>query len=297
MQCFWYSEVYSLQPCFKMTPSVVAECGSALGCLTLGRFSHSRSNQEQTEAPEARLGPASPDASALLWTNPRTSVTRTRFPLDVNVKKTCTKSQVLNCKWHLTCKGLYLPSLPSEPSTHPSIHYTHWITLNAALSLTFKTYRSSSTPCTSISLAFTSSGRTSAANCPQTSPCRLEKESRPSASLRRSSPQSPPTRTSRSRVLLNWNCRRILFYLVQLSPKEKKAMLFVTAKFRLVAFIKLLQMCFKNKYFVSADHQTKDRPQPVCQRIPGLRPKQVHCKSVTHPDLLSWGNWCSAVNC
>lgn len=74
-----------------------------------------------------------------------------------------------------------------------SDHNTSLITcLHSVLS-----YRSSSILCTSISLVFTSSERTLAVTCLLTRRFPLGMGWRPSASLRRSSPPSPPTRTSR----------------------------------------------------------------------------------------------------
>lgn len=67
----------------------------------------------------------------------------------------------------------------------------------ASFFLSSHVFRSSSTPCTSISLAFMSSGRTSAASCLQTSLCRPGRGSKPSASRRPSSPPSLLTRTNR----------------------------------------------------------------------------------------------------
>lgn len=63
-------------------------------------------------------------------------------------------------------------------------------------------FRSSSTPCTSINHASTSSGRTSAVSCPPTSPSPPGRGSRPSASPRPSSPLSQLIRTSRSVCVL-----------------------------------------------------------------------------------------------
>lgn len=94
-----------------------------------------------------------------------------------------------------------------EPSqTPPSLLRIWTISITPHLFPFLNIFRSSSTPCTSTSLAFTSSGRTSAANCLQTRRCPAGRESRPSASLRPSSPPSPPTRTNRSAafVLSTW---------------------------------------------------------------------------------------------
>lgn len=231
----WNTEcnVFDIQRCFPPAALVWNDplcCNGVLrwwggcGCLALGRFSHSQINQEQTETLrrgwgrhcltpplccEIILKPAS-----LQWELCFRSMSRSPGRESVQLIDVYKKVFFFSFlgKFYVvfwvfcTFQGTYNAFTHRFVTTEIILHRSlRTFTLNDWLHFALCSshiYRSSSTPCTSISLAFMSSGRTSAVNCLQTNQCPVGKELRPSASLRQSLPPSLLIRTSRYSALI-----------------------------------------------------------------------------------------------